>query len=342
MAVYYPNGGPGAYQQQQQARGDDDFRSLLQMMMMGMQQKNQERRYQDTLTQQKTANELSRKKYELDVKEAGDRGEYYRGQVERWNKPEAPDKWSVQVRAVLDDPSLTQQEKMRFVQTGGKFMSDKERFKMEQEAKRGDPDWERRYSFFARNHSPEDSAMMASGMTPPSVTGERKTAEIKATTDAIAGIDALEKSGKISPEQAERERAVAGGTASQYYTNKRSEQTRRSDSVVQSNKAYQNSMLALSKMDEKERPDMSQKFRSMGVYTDFPKKYTTAAMNIEKGVATKEEVDMMATLDYLYGYMDRGGDLDDLSFKMVEGMDNATVLRFRRMYQKKYNPETYK
>ena len=67
MAVYYPDGGPGAYAQNQQGRQDDQFRQILQMMMMGMQEKTRKQQYTDQLQQQQVENQ--RKNYELGLNE---------------------------------------------------------------------------------------------------------------------------------------------------------------------------------------------------------------------------------------------------------------------------------
>ena len=66
MAVYYPDGGPGAYAQNQQGRQDDQFREILKMMMLGMQEKTRKQQYTDQLQQQQVENQFKEKKYALD------------------------------------------------------------------------------------------------------------------------------------------------------------------------------------------------------------------------------------------------------------------------------------
>ena len=106
MAVYYPDGGPGAYAQNQQGRQDDQFRQILQLMAMQMNKQTQQGQYQDQMRQQQLENQFKEKHYNLDERGTIASEENARARMIAANKPQQEPEWKFRVRwiAELKDP----------------------------------------------------------------------------------------------------------------------------------------------------------------------------------------------------------------------------------------------
>jgi len=177
MAVYYPDGGPGAYAQNQQGRQDDQFRQILQMMMMGMQEKTRKQQYTDQLQQQQVENQ--RKNYELGLSErrteATERGAEAR--MITANKPTPEPEWKFKVRwiAELKDPK----EKKKAVDAFLGIPPDRKLTPGEELRERR---YQERVSILNQRHESgemDDETYLNNlyGITPPQKTGTLKLAE---------------------------------------------------------------------------------------------------------------------------------------------------------------------
>jgi len=329
---------PAEYSMRQQSRRDDMMRNILNMFMQKKQFEMQDRRYQDQTEQQKFQNEMSQKKYELDAKEAEDRGNYY-------NRPQSESLPLVKLRAVMTDPNYTPEQKRRYLATGSledpiTEFEEKEKIKSKYN-KSTDTFQSKIDALGGGNYTEDEKALLAMGIMPNKMLGEREDIKTSRLRQQATLINERYNKGEISGKEREEELSILSGRGAQYYESESSKAKARISSVTETGKLYQSALGAYKASKEPEK--LSKEYRqNMGIFVEFPKEYTMAKINTDKGIASESEISKLATLEYLYSYMDRGGDLDDLSFEMVKGMDNATVLRFRRMYQKKYNPETYK
>jgi len=326
----------------QQSRRDDMMRNILNMFMQKKQFEMQDRRYQDQTEQQKFQNKMAEKKYELDAKEAEDRGNYY-------NRPQPETEGSARRRAIMNNPNLSDDKKQRLL--SGLDLYDPlelERGKAKIKSEfgtEGDKNWNDRFNhFMGVGNTKKDSALLASGITPTSLFRDREEARISAPEQKIESINERFNAGEITPQKRDELISIAQGQSSSYYESERDKKKRRAESATNVNKAYLSAVGVASKYkpNSKDYVDIDKTFRDAGIYIGMPKSYSLAKNRVEQGVADETEMLMVSTLDYMYDFMERGGSLDDFPIEQAEGMDKPTVLLFRRKYQQKYGGREYR
>lgn len=334
----YNQGGPAAYQQNQQGRQDDQFRQILQMMMMGMQQKQQQGQYADKMKQQQIENTRADETLALDERNIASL------EASR-NRPQSPTEGEVKRQAIMNNPNFTPEQRERLL--SGLDMYDpleleEEKLKLKsQYGTEGDKNYRDRYAHYKKFFPDADAALLAGGNLPISMIEDREAAKQTRIDKQLAEVERSVAAGETTREEGNRRRAEISGRGTQYYESESDRVKSRISSVTETGKLYQAAFSAYKASKEPEK--LAKEYRqNMGVYVEFPKEYTQAKINIDKNIATPNEIAMYETLEYLYSYIDREGDLDDLPFGLVDGMHSPTVLKFRRLYQKKYNPKTYK
>jgi len=341
MAVYYPDGGPGAYAQNQQGRQDDQFREILKMMMMGMQQKQQQGQYQDQMKQQQLENAMKEKEYALDERNVAS-NEAFR------NRPRAVTESEAKRQAIMSNPNFSDEQKNRLL-SGLDLYDPIEKTKLEEEARlslRGQDksreEGERRARYKALGWSDEDIELAMSNQTPTSVLSKRE--EIKRDAD-VKKIARIKADPNLTGEQKERLIMGVYGQSGAWEWSERDAKKEWAHAAELGDVSYKAARKGLSevKPGTKEYNKRVRAYRDSGVYAELPKQYTIIATRASKSVANKHEMRVMSTLGYLYNVIDSGGSIDDIPKDFLrnkigdaEEFDEGTIRDFFRVYSEEF------